>query len=227
MRQKTITVQNSRYHSLFSAARVAGGSSNTLPKSCQLDAKPPAKIMPGSSRLPAGFRSRLSCGWWLSPICSSGLSRLGCDCFPRLGHRRLSHFRYGRLSCFSHGGLSRFRQSGLLRLDRDFNRNRRFQLGRFPGAMVPGVQRLDEGGLVLRPQRCVFKASALVREIFRNRLRCHGRSVPELSSSKLSNCDHSSIISGPLRNQTRAVRPRDNSKSICRKSLTEHWGFTL
>jgi hypothetical protein len=34
----------------------------------------------------------------------------------------------------------------------------------------------------------------LVLEVFRNRFRWHDRSVAELSSSKLSNCDHSVAI---------------------------------
>ncbi len=60
--------------------------------------------------------------------------------------------------------------------------------------MVALVQRLDAGGFFVRPQLSVFTASVLVLEVFRNRFRWHGRSVAELSSSKLSNCDHSVAI---------------------------------
>jgi hypothetical protein len=60
--------------------------------------------------------------------------------------------------------------------------------------MVARVQQLDAVGFFVRPQLSVFKASALVLEVFRNRFRCHGRSVAELSSSRLSNCDQSVTI---------------------------------
>ena len=137
-----------------------------------------AKIVQGSSRFPAGFRSRLSRGWWLSPSCSSRFCRFGCDRFSRLCH--------GRLSRFSHSGLFRF--------DHDFNWNRQFRLGRFSSAMVALVQRLDAGSFFVGPELSVFTASAFVLEVFRNRFRGHGRSVAEPSSSKLSNCDHSMTI---------------------------------
>jgi hypothetical protein len=112
------------------------------------------KIMHGSSRFPAGFRSRLSPGWWLSPSCSSRFCRLGCDTFSRLRHGRLSHF--------GDRGLSRFSHSGLFRFDHDFNWSRQFRLGLLPSAMVARVQQLDAVGFFVRPQQSVFTASALV-----------------------------------------------------------------
>src|SRR5271157_2230767 len=50
------------------------------------------KIMHGSSRLPAGFRSRLSRGWWLSPSCCGRFCRFGCG-FSRSPQFRLGRFR--------------------------------------------------------------------------------------------------------------------------------------
>ena len=145
-----------------------------------------AKIMHGSSRLPAGLRSRLSRGWWLSPSCSSRFCRFGRDTFSRLRHCRLSHF--GR------SWLPRFGYSWLFRFDLDFNRSRQFRLGLLPSAMVALVQQLDAVGFFIRPQLSVFTASALVLEVFGYRLRCHGCSVAEPSSSRLSNCDQSVTI---------------------------------
>jgi hypothetical protein len=128
------------------------------------------KIMHGSSRLPAGSRSRLSRGWWLSPSCSSRFCRFGCDRFSRFAHGGLSRFGCGRLSHFGrswlprfgHGRLSRFSHSGLFRFDHDFNRSRQFRLGLLPSAMVALVQQLDAIGFFVRPQLSVFTASALV-----------------------------------------------------------------
>ena len=57
------------------------------------------------------------------------------------------------------------------------------------------VQRLDAGGFLVRQQLSAFTVSALVLEIFRNRFRCHVRSVADQCSSKLSDCDHSVTIS--------------------------------
>jgi len=159
--------------------------------------------MHGSSRLPAGFRSRLSRGWWLSPSCSSRFCRFGRDRFSRFAHGRLSGFGWGWLSGFGWGWLSHFGRSrlpgfsysGLFRFDHDFNRSRQFRLGRFPRAVVALVQQLDAVGFLVRAQLSFFMASALVLEVFRNRFRCHDRSVAELSSSKLSNCDHSMTTS--------------------------------
>ena len=56
------------------------------------------------------------------------------------------------------------------------------------------MQQLNAVGFFIRAQLSVFTASALVLEVFRNRFRCHGRSVAELSSSRLSNCDQSATI---------------------------------
>ena len=60
------------------------------------------------------------------------------------------------------------------------------------------VQRLDAGGFFVRQQLSSFTASALVLEVFWNRFRCHDRSVAELSSSKLANCEHSVTISSVM-----------------------------
>ena len=170
--------------------------------------------MHGSSRLPAGFRSRLSRGWWLSPSCSSRFGRFGRDTssrlrycglshfgrswlsrfgdrwLSRLAHSGLSHFGDSWLPRFGHGRLSRFDDRGLFSFDHDLNRGRQFRLGRFPSAMVARMQQLDAVCFFLRTQLCVFTASAFVLEVFRNCFRCHGRSVADWSSSKLSNCDH-------------------------------------
>ena len=121
------------------------------------------KIMHGSSRLPAGFRSRLSRGWWLSPSCCGRFCRFGCDRFSRLRRGRLSRFGYGRFSRFGHG----------------FSRSPQFRLGRFRSAMVAMLQRLDARSFFLRPQLSVCTVSALVLEVFRNRFSCHGGSVAE------------------------------------------------
>ena len=149
---------------------------------------------PGSLRLPAGFRSRLSCDRWLPPSGSSRSCRFGRDRFSRFAHGGLSRFGCGRLSHFGRSWLPRFSYSGLFRFDHDFNLSRQFRLGLLPSAMVALVQRLYAVGFFVGPQLSVFTASALVLEVFRNRFRCHGRSVAELSSSKLSNCDHSVTI---------------------------------
>ncbi len=64
--------------------------------------------------------------------------------------------------------------------------------------MVALVQRLDAGGFFVRQQLSAFTVSALVLEVLRNRFRWHDRSVAELSSPKLSNCDHSVAISSVM-----------------------------
>ena len=150
--------------------------------------------MHGSSRLPAGFRSRLSRGWWLSSSSSSKFCRFGRDTYSRQRYCGLSRFDHGRLSHFGRSGLPRFRYSGHFRFDLDFNRSRQFRLGLLPSAMVALMQQLNAVGFFIRAQLSVFTASALVLEVFRNRFRCHGRSVAELSSSRLSNCDQSVTI---------------------------------
>ena len=71
------------------------------------------------------------------------------------------------------------------------------------------MQQLDAVGFFVRPQLGVFTASALVLEVFGNRFRCHGRSVAELSSSKLSNCDHSNNL-------------RASTKTGC-KRFADYW----
>ena len=80
------------------------------------------------------------------------------------------------------GSLSRFSCG--------FNRRWQFQLGLFRSAMVAMVQRLDARSFFFYPQLSVSKFSVFVLKIFRNRSSCHGRSVAELSSSKLSTFGH-------------------------------------
>jgi hypothetical protein len=116
----------------------------------------------GLLRLPAGFRSRLSRGWWLSPSCSSRFCRLDRDRFSRFAHGGLSRFGCGRLSHFGGGWLPRFGHGGLCRFDHDFNWSRQFRLGLLPSAMMARVQQLDAFGFFVRPQLGVFTASALV-----------------------------------------------------------------
>jgi len=149
-----------------------------------------AKIMHGSSRLPAGFRSRLSRDWRLSSSGSSRFCRFGRDRFSRPANGGLSRFGYGRLSHFGRSWLPRFGHGRLFRFDHDFNWSWQFRLGLLPSAMVAWVQQLDAGSFFIGPQLSVFTASAFVLEVFRNCFRCHGRSVADWSSSKLSNCDH-------------------------------------
>jgi len=57
--------------------------------------------------------------------------------------------------------------------------------------MVAMVQRLDARSFFFYPQLIVTTFLALVLKVFRNRFSCHGRSVAELSPSKLLNFDHS------------------------------------
>ena len=56
--------------------------------------------------------------------------------------------------------------------------------------MVAMVQRLNASGLFFRTQLSVSTFLALVLKVCRNRFRCHGPSVAELSPSKLSNFGH-------------------------------------
>ncbi len=160
-----------------------------------------------SLRLPAGSWPRLTRGCWLSPSCSSRFFRFGGDRFSRLRRGRHSRFGYRGLSCFAHGRLSRSSHSGLFRFARHFNWSLQFQLGRFPSSMVALVQSLDAGGFFVCQQLNAFTASPLVLEVFRNRFRCHVRSIAKLSSSKLSNCDHS----GPPRKQEASGLPTPGS----------------
>jgi len=141
-----------------------------------------------------GFRSRLSRRGWLSPSCSNRSCRLACDTFSRLRYCKLYHFGRRWPSRFDHGRLSRFRQSWPFCFDHDLNRSRQLRLGLLSSAMVALMQQLDAVGFFVRPQLSFFTASAFVLEVFRNRFGCHGRSVAEASSSKLSNYDHSMPI---------------------------------
>lgn len=154
--------------------------------------------MQGSLRLPAGFRSRLARGHFAFSELLQQVSSLWLRQFSRLRRDRRSRFGHRWLSCFAHGRLSRFSHSGLFRFDYDFNRSRQFRLGLLPSAMVALVQRLDAGGFFVRQQLSAFTVSALVLEVLRNRLCWHDRSVAELSSPKLSNCDHSVAISSVM-----------------------------
>jgi hypothetical protein len=131
------------------------------------------KIMNGSSRLPAGFRSRLSRCWRLSPSCCGRFCRFGCDRFSRLRRGRLFRFDCGSFSRFGYGRFSRFGHG--------FNRSRQFRPGRFRSAMVAMVRRLDARSFFFRPQLSAYIFSALVLEVFRNRFSCHGCSVAEVS----------------------------------------------
>jgi hypothetical protein len=72
----------------------------------------------------------------------------------------------------------------------DSIRRRQFQLRLFGSAMVAMVQRLDARSLCFCSQLIVSTFLALVLKVFRNRLSRHGRSVAELSPSKLSNFGH-------------------------------------
>ena len=168
------------------------GLRNALPEPAIFDLEHPcssatAKIMQGSSRHLAGFRSRLSGGGWLSPSCCGrfsrvghcGLSRFGCGGFSRVGCGRFSRSGYDSFSRVGYGGFSRFAHG--------FNRSRQFRLGRFLRAMLAMVQRLDARSFFFRPQLSVCAVSALVLKVFRNRFSCHGRSVAELSPPELSN----------------------------------------
>jgi hypothetical protein len=71
-----------------------------------------------------------------------------------------------------------------------FNRRWQFQLGLFRSAMMAMTQRLDPCGLLFCTQLSVSSFLALVLKVFRNRFRCHGQSVAELSKSKLSTFGH-------------------------------------
>jgi len=61
------------------------------------------------------------------------------------------------------------------------------------------IQRLDASGLFFCTQLSVSIFFALVLKVFRNRLRCHSRSVTELAPSKLFNFGHSVTVHGPPR----------------------------
>jgi hypothetical protein len=94
---------------------------------------------------------------------------------------RLSHsVRLFRRCCRS---LSRF-GSG-------FNRRWQIQLRLFRGAMMAMVQWLDSRSFFFYSFLSDSLFLALVLEICRNRFRCHGQSVAELSPSKLFNFGHS------------------------------------
>ena len=62
--------------------------------------------------------------------------------------------------------------------------------------MVAMIQRLDASGLFFCTQLSISIFLALVLKVFRNRFRCHSRSVAELSPSKLSNFGHFVTIHG-------------------------------
>jgi len=65
--------------------------------------------------------------------------------------------------------------------------------------MVAMVQRLDARSFFFYPQLSVSAFLALVLKVCLNRFRCHGKSVAELSPSKLSNFGHSVTIYRPPR----------------------------
>jgi hypothetical protein len=57
--------------------------------------------------------------------------------------------------------------------------------------MVAMVQQLDARSFFFYPHLIVSTFSALILKVCRNRFSCHGRSVAELSTTKLSNFGHS------------------------------------
>jgi hypothetical protein len=61
------------------------------------------------------------------------------------------------------------------------------------------TQRLDASGLFFYTQLSVSSFLALVLKVFRNRFRCHGQSVAELSQSKLSTFGHLVTMHRPPR----------------------------
>ena len=83
--------------------------------------------------------------------------------------------------------------------------------------MVTMVQRLGARSFFFHPQLSVSKFSALVLKVCRNRFGCHGRSVAELSPSKLSNFGHSVKIRNEARSQ-KFKPPRafhSNPRKVC------------
>jgi hypothetical protein len=80
-----------------------------------------------------------------------------------------------------------------------FKRRWQFQLRLFRKPVMAMVQRLDARSFFFRPQLSVSIFLALVLKVCRNRFSCHGQSMAELASSKLSNFGHSVTIHGPLR----------------------------
>jgi hypothetical protein len=63
--------------------------------------------------------------------------------------------------------------------------------------MVAMAQRLDARSFFFHTQLSVSTFLALVLKICRNRFRCHGQSVPELSLNNLCSFAHSLTIHGP------------------------------
>jgi hypothetical protein len=62
--------------------------------------------------------------------------------------------------------------------------------------MMAMVQRLDARSFFFDSHLSVFAFLALILKVCRYRFRCHGRSVTELSPSKLCNFGHSVTIDG-------------------------------
>jgi len=81
-------------------------------------------------------------------------------------------------------------------LDCYFNRRWQIQRGLFLRPMVAMMPRLDARSFFFHPQLSVSTFLAIVLKVCRNRFSCHGRSVAELSPSKLSNLGHSATIRG-------------------------------
>jgi len=85
---------------------------------------------------------------------------------------------------------------GFSRFGRASNRDWQFQLGVFCSAMVAMVQWLDARSFFFHTLLIVSIFLALALKICRNRFRCHGQSLAELSPSRLCNsalCPHFSI----------------------------------
>ena len=89
--------------------------------------------------------------------------------------RRLSRRAWLLPSC--HYGFSCFGRAS--------NRDWQFQLGLFCSAMVAMVQWLDARSLFFHTLLIISIFLALALKIYRNRFRCHGHSLAELSPSKL------------------------------------------
>jgi hypothetical protein len=77
--------------------------------------------------------------------------------------------------------------------------------------MMAMVQRLDARGFFFYPQLSVAIFLALVLQVFRNRFRCHGQSVAEAATSKLSTLalSQQSAIRWKGRNWFRGYEPTD------------------
>jgi len=83
---------------------------------------------------------------------------------------------------------------GFSRFGRSSNRDGQFQLGLFCRAMVAMVQWLNARSFFFHTLLIVSIFLALAFKICRNRFRCHGQSLAELSSSRLCNLALSTFL---------------------------------